>query len=80
MVIRNEGSTCIVVMRDDVAPSGSKAISRMKGWYRNLGGPAVADGFTSSGVYGEGQPEPYAIDCRKSDRFILSLKSSKETR
>jgi len=51
----HEGSMCIVVMRDDVAPPGSWAASRMKGHLRNPGGPAgsigmVPDGGASRGM------------------------------
>jgi hypothetical protein len=53
----HEGSMCIVVMRDDVAPPGSWAASRTKGHLRNPGGPAgsigmVPDGGTSRGMTG----------------------------
>ena len=36
MFPKHEGNTSIVVMRDDAAPSGSMAGSRMEGSYRNM--------------------------------------------
>jgi integrase/recombinase XerD len=77
LVLHNEGSMCAVVMRDGVAPPGSKASSRAKGWHRNLGGPAAAE--FNSGAASEGQPKLAAISRRKSDRSIVSVKSSKAT-
>ncbi len=78
LILRNEGSTCAVVMRDGVAPPGSKASSRVKGLHRNLGGPAIAD--LESDAVSEGQPKPAVFGRRKSDRSILSMKSPKATR
>ena len=51
----HEGSMCIVIKRDDVAPPGSWAASRTKGRFRNPGGPTgsigmVLDGGTSRGM------------------------------
>ena len=78
LVICNEGNMCAVAMRDGVAPPGSMASSRAKGWHRNLGGPATAD--VMSEAMSEGQPKLMVISRRKSDRSVLSVKSSKATR
>ena len=78
LVLCNEGSMCAVAMRDGVAPPGSMASSRAKGWHRNLGGPTTAEFM--SGAMSEGQPQLIVISRRKSDRSILSVKSSKATR
>lgn len=78
LVLCNEGNMCIVAMRDDVAPPGSKAISRMKGFCRNLRGPTVADRLSE--VSSEGELKLLGISGRKSDRPIISMKSSKVTR
>jgi hypothetical protein len=45
----HEGCMSIVVMRDDVAPSGSMAASRMEGNHRNMRGPTGSTGSVSSG-------------------------------
>ncbi len=50
----NEGRMCVVAMRDDVAPPGSRNASRTKGHLRDPGGPAgsvglIADGGTEQG-------------------------------
>jgi len=45
----HEGCMSIVAMRDDVAPSGSMAGSRMEGNHRNMRGPTGSIGLVSSG-------------------------------
>jgi len=45
----NEGSMCIVVMRDDIAPPGSRTASRGKGCHRNPGGPTGSIGLVIDG-------------------------------
>ena len=45
----HEGSTCVVAMRDGVAPPGSKAGSRMEGNRRNMRGPTGSAGLVSGG-------------------------------
>ena len=50
----SEGSTCIVVMRDDVAPPGSKAGPCMEGNRRNMRGPIGSAGLVSGGGYPQG--------------------------
>lgn len=45
----HEGSMSIVVTRDDAAPSGSMAGSRMEGNHRNMRGPTGSAGLVSSG-------------------------------
>lgn len=54
----HEGSMCIVVMRDDAAPSGSMAGSRMEGNHRNMRGPTGSAGLASSGDSGKALLEP----------------------
>lgn len=54
MFPKHEGSMSIVVMRDDVAPSGSKAGSRMEGNHRNMRGPTGSAGLVSSGGQQQG--------------------------
>lgn len=79
LVICNEGNMCAVAMRDGDAPPGSKASSRTKGLYRNMGYPAAAGGAEPPGANSEGRPKLLA-GCRKSDRPIQSMKSLKVTR
>ena len=50
----HEGCMSIVVMRDDVAPSGSMAASRMEGNHRNMRGPTGSTGSVSSGGQRQG--------------------------
>jgi hypothetical protein len=45
----DEGSMCIVDMRDDVAPPGSWAASRTKGQLRDPGDPTGAVGLVTDG-------------------------------
>lgn len=78
LVFHNEGNTRSVGMQDIIAPPGSEAISRMKGYYRNLGGPARAN-FAIGGEQ-RGTTIAAAITCWKSDQPIISVKSSKATR
>ena len=51
---KHEGSMSIVDMRDDVAPSGSMAGSRMEGNHRNMRGPIGSTGLVSSGGQRQG--------------------------
>ena len=44
-----EGSTWVIVMRDDIASPGSKAASRMKSIYRNMRGPTGSARLVSGG-------------------------------
>ena len=44
-------------MRDDAAPPGSKAGSRMEGNHRNMRGPTGSAGLVSSGGSGKALPE-----------------------
>ena len=53
----HEGSMCTVAMRDDDAPSGSKARSRMEGNHRNMRGPTGAAGLVSGGGRRRGKSE-----------------------
>jgi hypothetical protein len=46
---KHEGNMSIVVTRDDAAPSGSMAASRMEGNHRNMRGPIGSTGLVSSG-------------------------------
>jgi hypothetical protein len=50
----HEGNMNIVVMRDDVAPPGSKAGSRMEGSHRNMRDPTGSAGMVSSGGQQQG--------------------------
>ena len=50
----HEGSTCVIVTRDDVAPPGSKAGSRMKSSRRNMRGPTGSARLVSGGGWGRG--------------------------
>jgi hypothetical protein len=50
----HEGSTCAIAMRDGVAPSGSKAASRMEGKRRNMRGPTGSTGLVSGGGWRQG--------------------------
>lgn len=50
----HEGNMSIVVMRDDAAPSGSMAGSRMEGNHRNMRGPTGSAGLVSSGGQQQG--------------------------
>ena len=45
----HEGSTCVIVMRDDVASPGSKAASRMESIHRNMRGPTGSARLVSGG-------------------------------
>ena len=45
----HEGNMSIIDMRDDVAPPGSMAGSRMEGNHRNMRGPTGAVGLVSGG-------------------------------
>ena len=45
----HEGSMCVIVMRDGVAPPGSKAASRMEGKHWNMRGPTGSAGMVSGG-------------------------------
>ena len=45
----HEGSTCVIARRDDVAPPGSKAASRMEGKHRNMRGPTGSARLVSGG-------------------------------
>ena len=54
MCSRHEGSTCVIAMRDDAAPSGSKAASRMKSIRRNMRGPTGSAGLVSGGGWRRG--------------------------
>lgn len=45
----HEGNMSIVVMRDGVAPPGSKAGSRMDSSHRNMRGPTGSAGMVSRG-------------------------------
>lgn len=49
-----EGSMCVIVMRDDVASPGSKAVSRMKSIRRNMRGPTGSAGMVSGGGWRRG--------------------------
>ena len=50
----HEGSMGIIDMRDDAAPPGSKAGSRMEGNHRNMRGPTGSAGLVSSGGQRQG--------------------------
>lgn len=58
MFPRHEGSMSIVVMRDDAAPSGPMAGSRMEGNHRNMRGPTGSAGLVPVGDSGKALPEP----------------------
>jgi hypothetical protein len=45
----HEGSTCVIVTRDDVASPGSKAASRMESIHRNMRGPTGSARLVSGG-------------------------------
>ena len=45
----DEGSMCVIDMRDGDAPPGSKAASCMEGFRRNLRGPTGSAGLVSGG-------------------------------
>jgi hypothetical protein len=49
MFLDHEGNMSIVVMRDDAAPPGSKAGSRMDSNHRNMRGPTGSAGLVSGG-------------------------------
>ena len=53
----HEGSMDIVDTRDDAAPPGSKARSRMEGNHRNMRGPTGAAGLVSGGGERRGKSE-----------------------
>jgi hypothetical protein len=50
----HEGRMCAVAMRDGVAPSGSKAVSRMESKHRNMRGPTGAAGLIPGGGWRQG--------------------------
>ena len=54
MFASHEGSTCVIAMRDDVAPPGSKAASRMNSNRRNMRGPTGSAGLVSGGGWQRG--------------------------
>ena len=49
-----EGSTCVIVMRDDIASPGSKAASRMESIHRNMRGPTGSARLVSGGGWWRG--------------------------
>lgn len=54
MFPKHEGNMSIVDRRDDVAPSGSMAASRMEGNHRNMRGPTGTAGLVSRGGQRQG--------------------------
>jgi hypothetical protein len=50
----HEGSTCVIARRDDVAPPGSKAASRMESKHWNMRGPTGSAGLVSGGGWRQG--------------------------
>ena len=71
-----EGNMCGTAMRGAVALPGSKATSRAKGSYRNLGG-LISDplALCLNGPRREGEePTPTMYGGEKSDRAIVALK------
>ena len=56
-VPKHEGSMCTVAMRDGVAPSGSKAGSRMESNHRNMRGPIGSAGLIPGGGWKQGNAE-----------------------
>lgn len=54
MFPKHEDNMNIVVMRDDIAPPGSKAGSRMEGSHRNMRGPTGSAGLVSCGGQQQG--------------------------
>jgi len=70
-----------VATRDGDAPPGSKAGSRMEGNRRNMRGPTGAAGLVSGGGRQRGTAGVAArAEGRESDRFIVPMTPSKETR
>jgi hypothetical protein len=49
-----EGSTWVIVMRDDIASPRSKAVSRMNSIHRNMRGPTGSAGLVSGGGWWQG--------------------------
>ena len=71
-----EGNMCGTAMRGAVALPGSKATSRAKGSYRNLGG-LISDplALCLNGPRREGEePTPAMYGGEKSDRAIVVMK------
>ncbi len=54
MFPKHEGNMSIVATRDDAAPSGSMAGSRMEGSYRNMRGPTGSARLVSGGGQQQG--------------------------
>jgi len=71
-----EGNMCGAVMRGAVALPGSKATSRAKGSYRNLGGlGSDRSGAAAAGPHREGEePKPMMHGPEKSDPAIVAMK------
>jgi hypothetical protein len=71
-----ERNMCNAVMRGIVVPPGSRATSRAKGSYRNLGG-LISDplALCLNGPRREGEePTPAMYGGEKSDRAIVAMK------
>jgi hypothetical protein len=49
-----EGSTWVIVTRDDIASPGSKAVSRMNSIHRNMRGPTGSARLVSGGGWWRG--------------------------
>src|SRR5262245_29797229 len=76
-----EGKMCGTAMRGAVALPGSKATSRAKGSYRNLGG-LISDPLAMclNGPRREGEePTPTMYGGEKSDRAIVAMKPANKT-
>ena len=74
-----EGNMCGTAMRGAVALPGSKATSRAKGSYRNLGG-LVSDRCVG-GPQREGEePQPMMHGCEKSDLVMVAMKPANKAR
>jgi hypothetical protein len=82
----SEGSMCAVGRRDGVAPPGSKAGSRTEGDRRNMRGPPGSAGSRvrrigpRRGMRARHCRRSHPSRGRESDRFIVPMKPSKETR
>ena len=82
----SEGSMCAVGRRDGVAPPGSKAGSCTEGDRRNMRGPPGSNRSRvrrigpRRGMRARHRRSSHSSRGRESDRFIVPMKPSKETR
>jgi hypothetical protein len=78
-----EGNMCGTATRGAYALPGSKATSRAKGWYRNLGGLVFGrqELRERDGPHREGEePKPMMHGREKSDLVIVAMKPANKAR